>query len=76
MLTLRDMTATLAVNSHLMAVFQVFEGAAEAETARRYISPVDLASIYTALGHRDRALTLLRCFEMGLLLIMDVRIFI
>ena len=31
----------------------------EAETARRCISPVDLAGIYTALGDRDRALTLL-----------------
>jgi tetratricopeptide (TPR) repeat protein len=31
----------------------------EAETARRYISPVDLAGIYTAMGDRDRALTLL-----------------
>ncbi|PYX97272.1 MAG: hypothetical protein DMG63_14865 [Acidobacteria bacterium] len=31
----------------------------EAESASRYISPVDLAGIYTALGDRDRALTLL-----------------
>jgi TolB-like protein/DNA-binding winged helix-turn-helix (wHTH) protein/tetratricopeptide (TPR) repeat protein len=31
----------------------------QAETARRYISPIDLAGIYTALGDRDRALTLL-----------------
>jgi len=31
----------------------------ESEAKRRYVSPVDLAGVYTALGDHEKALTLL-----------------
>lgn len=33
----------------------------ESEMRRRYVSPVDLAGIYTVLGDHEKAITLLEC---------------